>query len=65
VVLATPWQQFREIPTEHWARNGLPRVVIDCWRAFDHLSGLDGVQYVRLGFGGVASQTTPMAYSAG
>lgn len=65
VVLATPWQEFREVPAEHWARNGVPRVVIDCWRALDHLSGLEGVHYVRLGFGGVASQTTGKACRAG
>ena len=52
VVLATPWQEFLEIPAENWARHGSPRAVIDCWRVLDHLEGLDGVRYVRLGFGG-------------
>ncbi|MFZ3200085.1 MAG: nucleotide sugar dehydrogenase [Candidatus Acidiferrales bacterium] len=52
VVLATPWQEFREISSGDWARHGSPRTVIDCWRVLDHLEGLDGVRYVRLGFGG-------------
>ncbi len=60
VVLATPWQEFREIPTEHWVHNGqpraLPRVIIDCWCALDHLKSVDGVRYVRLGFGGAAER---------
>ena len=60
VVLATPWQEFLEVPTEHWAHNGqtraVPRVVIDCWHALDHLNGVDGVRYVRLGFGGAAER---------
>jgi UDPglucose 6-dehydrogenase len=58
VVLATPWQEFREIPIEHWTHKCQPRVVarvvIDCWRILDHLNGVDGVRYVRLGFGGLA-----------
>lgn len=60
VVLATPWQEFLDVPTEHWAHNGqtraVPRVVIDCWHALDHLNGVDGVRYVRLGFGGAAER---------
>jgi UDPglucose 6-dehydrogenase len=60
VVLATPWNEFREVPAEHWTHNcqpdGVPRVVIDCWRTLGHLNGVDGVRYVRLGFGGVAER---------
>jgi UDPglucose 6-dehydrogenase len=52
VVLATPWREFREVPAEHWARHSPPRAVIDCWRVLNHLEGVDGVCYVRLGFGG-------------
>src|SRR5216110_839139 len=33
VVLATPWQEFREVPTEHWVHKSqpraIPRVIID------------------------------------
>jgi UDPglucose 6-dehydrogenase len=68
VVLATPWQEFREVPTEHWVHNGqpraLPRVIIDCWRAVDHLKSLDGVRYVRLGFGGAAERHVEATSSA-
>jgi UDPglucose 6-dehydrogenase len=53
VVLATPWQEFRQIPAAEWTRLH-PRAVIDCWRFLDHLNGTEGIQYVRLGFGGTA-----------
>ncbi len=63
VVLATPWQEFRELPISAWVQpfrsapslHGAPRVVIDCWRALPHLVDSPGVQYVRLGFGAVPS----------
>jgi UDPglucose 6-dehydrogenase len=51
VVLATPWQEFREVPAERWARQSHPRTVIDCWRVLSYLEGVDGVRYVRLGLG--------------
>jgi UDPglucose 6-dehydrogenase len=52
VVVATPWKEFAEIPAHQWARRSQPRAVIDCWRMLSHLDGVDGVRYVRLGFGG-------------
>lgn len=51
VVLATPWQEFREIPAARWTSRTKPRVVIDCWRALGHLEGVQGLHYVKLGFG--------------
>jgi UDPglucose 6-dehydrogenase len=63
VVLATPWQEFRDIPSEEWARHSRPRAVIDCWRSLNHLDGIDGVRYVRLGYGGEAQR--PMGVSSG
>jgi UDPglucose 6-dehydrogenase len=51
VVLATPWSELCAIPREHWARHNPPRVVIDCWRALEHLDNYDGVRYVCLGKG--------------
>jgi UDPglucose 6-dehydrogenase len=56
VVLATPWKEFSEVPSAQWVREGSPRVVIDCWNALTHLDGANGVQYVRLGFGGKAGK---------
>jgi len=51
VVLATPWQEFSKIPAPAWTRKDAPRVVVDCWRALGHLTNVDGLRYVRLGFG--------------
>jgi UDPglucose 6-dehydrogenase len=64
VVLATPWQEFREIPAAHWARPSRPRVVIDCWRSLNHLEGVEGIDYVRLGFGGEARRPMETSSSA-
>jgi UDPglucose 6-dehydrogenase len=59
VVLATPWQEFRDLPLSVWMQAPLsapsfstsPRVVIDCWRALAHLEGSHSVRYIRLGSG--------------
>jgi UDPglucose 6-dehydrogenase len=51
VVVATPWVQFQQIPYEQWVRHGSPRTVVDCWQALPQLNGVQGVRYVRLGFG--------------
>jgi UDPglucose 6-dehydrogenase len=51
VVVATPWQEFQTISAERWARQRLPRVVIDCWRVLKDLTDCDGVQYLGLGTG--------------
>jgi UDPglucose 6-dehydrogenase len=61
VVLATPWQEFREVPAEQWVGRGKPRVVIDCWRVLNHLESVQGVRYVRLGFGGEAEKPVEAA----
>jgi UDPglucose 6-dehydrogenase len=70
VVLATPWQEFRDLPLSAWMQpfrtgpsfHGAQRVVIDCWRALPHLEGSKTVQYIRLGFGACSEQ--PAAASA-
>lgn len=51
VVLATPWSAFLAIPAERWAGNGMPRVIIDCWRALKQLESASGVLYLALGNG--------------
>jgi UDPglucose 6-dehydrogenase len=64
VVLATPWQEFRDLPLSAWMQpfrtgpsfHGAQRVVIDCWRALPHLEGSQTVQYIRLGFGACSAQ---------
>ena len=51
VVIATPWKEFLSLSASQLARDGNPRVVIDCWRLFtpDHFQGT--VQYIQLGVG--------------
>lgn len=52
IVLATPWQEFREIAAEDWVKRGETRTLVDCWGVLNHLDGVTGLRYVRLGFGG-------------
>jgi UDPglucose 6-dehydrogenase len=64
VVLATPWQEFRDVPAQAWARTSTPRTVIDCWQVLGHLEGIEGVRYVRLGVGGEANRIIDACSSA-
>jgi len=50
-VLATPWSEFISIPAAVWSREGLPRIVIDCWRVLGHLASAPGIHYLGLGNG--------------
>jgi UDPglucose 6-dehydrogenase len=48
-VIATPWREFAELPTEALAREGRRTVVIDCWRMLpDEVDG-GAIEIVRLG----------------
>jgi UDPglucose 6-dehydrogenase len=51
VVVATPWQEFRDLPASTWIRpaHAAPLILIDCWRALNHLDGVRGVRYLALG----------------
>lgn len=66
VVLATPWQEFRDLRAAQWARpaQSTPRVVIDCWRALGHLESIGGIHYVKLGFGGADEKRATFSNSA-
>jgi UDPglucose 6-dehydrogenase len=59
VVVATPWQEFRDIPAEGWGRQNAPRIVIDCWRALETVRNSHGVRYVCLGLGETSSKQVP------
>lgn len=69
VVVATPWQEFRDLPMSVWMQPPLsapsfrmsPRVVIDCWRALEHLEGSQSVRYVRLGTGSTPTRSAALA----
>src|SRR5215472_12156178 len=64
VVLATPWQTFHEIPASRWASHSEPRVVVDCWRVLSHLDGVDGIHYVKLGFGSTVARGVGVSSTA-
>jgi UDPglucose 6-dehydrogenase len=64
VVLATPWKEFRDIAPDQWAGRSTPRVVIDCWRAVEYVEKIEGVRYVRLGFGGAVEKPLSTTLSA-
>ncbi len=68
VVVATPWQEFRDLPASAWwcPAHTAPRIVIDCWRALPHLDGHHGIQYIKLGFGAASDEKVqPVARVAG
>jgi UDPglucose 6-dehydrogenase len=48
-VIATPWREFAELPTEVLAREGRRTVVIDCWRLLPEDADGGPVEIVRLG----------------
>ena len=49
VIVATPWPEFRDIPSAVWGRERRARVVVDCWRLVPDLAAVDGVRYLPLG----------------
>jgi UDPglucose 6-dehydrogenase len=51
VVVTTPWDDFRRLGPDCFSRGGRPRVLIDCWRMFDHHHVGEGVRYIPLGRG--------------
>jgi UDPglucose 6-dehydrogenase len=57
IVLATPWQEFREIAPGDWVSGERARTLVDCWGVLHHLEGVTGLRYVRLGFGGGTERT--------
>jgi len=57
IVLATPWQEFSEIAATDWVSGERARTLVDCWGVLNHLEGVTGLRYVRLGFGGAAGRT--------
>ena len=56
VVIATPWDEFKEIAPDVMERAGRPRVIVDCWRLLKGRYGA-GVTYVALGMGRAAGNT--------
>ena len=64
IVLATPWQEFREIAAEDWVSGERERTLVDCWGVLSHLEGVRGLRYVRLGFGGGAARTVEVTSGA-
>src|SRR5215469_13970990 len=63
VVLATPWKEFTELPAAVWAREDGRRVIIDCWRTLTHLESVEGIHYIRLGFGDNFQQKPSIKYA--
>lgn len=49
VVVTTPWDEFKHIPIESFVREGLPRVLVDCWRILDQSVVQSVVDYIPLG----------------
>jgi UDPglucose 6-dehydrogenase len=61
ILLATPWPEFRDLPIGSWQG----RTVIDCWQSLTHLENAPGVNYVRLGYGGLSSGVREFSVAQG
>jgi UDPglucose 6-dehydrogenase len=48
-VIATPWREFAELPTDALEREGRRTVVIDCWRMLPDEADGGPIEIVRLG----------------
>jgi UDPglucose 6-dehydrogenase len=48
-VIATPWPEFAELPTDALERDGRRTVVIDCWRLLPEEAHGGQIEIVRLG----------------
>ena len=48
VVIATPWDEFRDAGN-YLGADGRPRVVVDCWRVVDPTTAPSVVEVVPLG----------------
>jgi len=52
IVIATPWEEFKELQPAHLARNpGFRPIVVDCWRLLEPGRFQGVVDYVALGIG--------------
>ncbi|MFZ0736161.1 MAG: nucleotide sugar dehydrogenase [Candidatus Acidiferrales bacterium] len=51
VVVATPWKEFLEIPPSKWTAGSRARIILDCWRALQHIENAAGIRYISLGLG--------------
>jgi UDPglucose 6-dehydrogenase len=59
VVIATAWDEFRQLEPSRLARAGRPRVVIDCWRLLPREAFATAVDYVELGKGELSRERVP------
>jgi len=51
IVIATPWDEFKEIPLSSLVRDGTRKVLVDCWRLLDRKNYEAAVEYFPLGIG--------------
>jgi UDPglucose 6-dehydrogenase len=49
IVITTPWEEFKNLPVKSLMREGLPRVLVDCWRILEPAEIASIVDYVPLG----------------
>jgi UDPglucose 6-dehydrogenase len=49
IVIATPWEEFRNISPEALQCTGPPKVIVDCWRLLDPEEYKSIAHYIELG----------------
>jgi UDPglucose 6-dehydrogenase len=55
IVVATPWDEFKGIGSEHLPRDNRRRVFLDCWRIVSPGALGDSAEYISLGTGSPAA----------
>jgi len=58
VVIATPWDEFRQLRPEHLKRSSGRSAVVDCWRLLPRAAFQEVADYVTLGVGPAAQSET-------
>lgn len=65
IVIATPWEEFKEIEPAHLIRANPRRVLVDCWRILDGEKLNSVVEYIPLGVGLQQRETLQVASTTG
>ena len=48
-ILATPWDEFRNLKTKDFTANMKEPVLLDCWRTLRHLESGNNLEYLAVG----------------
>jgi len=50
-ILATPWEEFKDLKPNHFTTNMKQPILLDCWRVFDRSEFSEKLVYLAIGLG--------------